>query len=284
MATVDRGYPGDLAAGLGFRTALNADREDAYGHLEGLEVSVETLADYFGNGTLPSNTAVCYINNPVAGRVYCEVGYMAIVGGVPVVTAAVIDQGYTAAALNHVYLVVDTSDGSLSLRVATGAVSEGANELWIADVTAVPAIDNTPVGKATALIVASKLAVALSALIQGTPTFTVGAEAANIINVAVQLKDSAGTNLAARHMVHAWLSDAIAGAPPAADDTPDGGVAIGANGTIIEAGHLQDYYWEIVSSATGAFDIDITHSAVHTYYLNVEYQGQVYTTDAIAFA
>ena len=149
---IDRSNPGDLSgAGANtFRTSLNNDRDIVYDHATDLETEIETVcAEYFGTGTMPGNAALLYIDDPTPGRVYCPVDYLAVIGGVPVKTSAIIYQSYTASALNHVYLVVGT-DGTLTLRVATGAVSEGENELWIADVTAVPAIDNEPTGKAYA--------------------------------------------------------------------------------------------------------------------------------------
>lgn len=153
MSTVDLAYPGDLAAGTGitFRANMNTDRKGLYNGLNLHQVAIEALCDgYIADGTLPGNTAECYIDTPTAGQVYCEVGYQAIVGGVPVVTSAILSDGYTAAALNHVFLVL-SSTGALSLRVSTSA-DISANELWIADVSAVPAIDNAPTGKATAYI------------------------------------------------------------------------------------------------------------------------------------
>ncbi len=293
MSTIDRTNPGALAAGTGlsFRTDLNNDRAEVYEDLTQLESEMEVLAtELLVDGTLPSNTALCYIDNPTAGRVYCPVGYLALVGGVPVETTAILNQGYTGAALNHVYLVVAT-DGALTLRVATGAVAAGSNELWIADVTAVPAIDNAPAGKITAglptasiadlAVTAAKLAAAVSSMIQGTPAFVVGAEAGNVINVSAQLKDVAGNNIAAKHMIHAWLSDTAGGEATATE--PDGGAAIGTNGVIVNAGHLQDWYWEIVTSATGQADLNITHSLAQTWYLNLEYQGKVFSSAAITF-
>ena len=147
--TISRANPGDLAAGTGttFRTNLNTDRAILYAHLVAIETMLELICSaIFGKGTISVNTAVLTIDDPVAGRVYCPANYMAIIGGAAVKTTATIYQSYTPSVLNHVFLVVAT-DGTLTLRCSTSA-TEAANELWIADVTAVPAIDNEPTGKA----------------------------------------------------------------------------------------------------------------------------------------
>lgn len=66
----------------------------------------------------------------------------------------------------------------------------------------------------------------------GSVSFTIGAEASDIKNVAVQLKDSGGNNLAVRGVVRGYLSgdangDTLLSTPPS------GGVAIGTNGVLI---------------------------------------------------
>jgi hypothetical protein len=124
------------------------------------------------------------------------------------------------------------------------------------------------------------LATSFLALVQGTPTFTVGAEAGNVRNVSVQLKDAGGTNLAAKHLVHAWLSDTDGGTLAAT--APDGAVAIGTNGVIVKENTTKKE-WTIITSAAGVFDLNIGESTAKTFYLCVEYQGKVHT-QAVAFA
>jgi len=144
---IDRSYPGDLAADRGdtFRNAFNADREDIYDHTQALEAMVElALADLTGNGTLPSNTAECYVDDPVEGRVYCEVGYKAVIGAA-VETTAIISQEYTAEVDNYVFLSLATT-GILSLRVSESSTPQ-SNDILIAMVDDVGAIDNWPEGK-----------------------------------------------------------------------------------------------------------------------------------------
>ena len=63
-------------------------------------------------------------------------------------------------------------------------------------------------------------------------TFVVGAEGGNVINVAVQLKDAAGGDLAVRSSVPAYLSSDAAG-DSIAVAAPSGGAVIGTDGLAI---------------------------------------------------
>lgn len=125
------------------------------------------------------------------------------------------------------------------------------------------------------------LAAAVSALMQGAPTFTIGEEANDVINVAVQLKDAAGTAIASKHSVNVWLSDTAGGAECAA--APSGTVVIGTDGVII-ASHTAKLNHQIVTGADGKFDLNITEAGEKTLYVNVEYQGKVYSSGAVTFA
>ncbi len=147
---ISRAYPGALvsAAGDTFLTTFNSDRSTAYGHSDALEAQHELLAtSYCGKGTIPGNTAKCYVDTPVAGRVYCEVGYKAVIGAA-VETSAVISQAYAAGSLNYVFLVLSTT-GALSLRV-DAAATEAANDILIATVSPLGVIDNAPAAKSFA--------------------------------------------------------------------------------------------------------------------------------------
>lgn len=127
----------------------------------------------------------------------------------------------------------------------------------------------------------AKLAAAVSALMQGAPAFTIGDELANVINVAVQLKDAAGTAIAAKHSVHVWLSDNASGAECAV--APDGDVVIDTDGEIVKS-YTAKLNHQIVTGSDGKFDLDITESGAKTLYVNVEYQGKVYSSGAVTFA
>src|SRR4051794_36672278 len=90
-------------------------------------------------------------------------------------------------------------------------------------------------------------------------SFTIGAEASNIIKVTVQFKsDKAQTSSTTRKSVFAYLSDDANG-DTIVGTAPDGGWAIATNGVLMpvvtsKAAHL-------VSEATGIVDINITHAA-----------------------
>ncbi|MGD9539084.1 MAG: hypothetical protein AB7P52_17765 [Alphaproteobacteria bacterium] len=115
----------------------------------------------------------------------------------------------------------------------------------------------------------------------GTPTIVVGSEAGEAINVTIQLKDSAGTDLAVRGSVYAYLSDdangdSIAGTAP---DT----VAIGTDGLAIEL--VAKKAWVLVSEADGDIDITIGEDGEDTWYLIlVMPDGRLVASEAITFA
>jgi len=113
--------------------------------------------------------------------------------------------------------------------------------------------------------------------------FTVGAEAANAINVALQLKDAQGNDLAVHSSVFAYLSDDASG-NSIVSAAPDGGWAIGTDGLLIpvvanKAAHL-------TSESDGDIDVTITHAAgAKTCYLIVVLpNGKLSASGAITFA
>lgn len=96
-------------------------------------------------------------------------------------------------------------------------------------------------------------------------TITVSAEDDDVVNVAIQLKDSGGANLAVRGSVFAYLSDdangdSLAGTPP---DT----VAIGTDGVV--APMIAGKYFALMSEADGSIDLNITEDGTDTWYLIV---------------
>jgi len=113
-------------------------------------------------------------------------------------------------------------------------------------------------------------------------TITVGTEATNVINVAVQLEDNDNANVAARRCVYAYLSDdadgdGITGTAPATS------VAIGTDGNIIDTLTAKASFL-ITSNATGAIDLDITDTTTATWYLVVVVGDELLVSDAITFS
>ena len=112
-------------------------------------------------------------------------------------------------------------------------------------------------------------------------TFTIGTEAANVINVAVQLKDGAGDDIATRAAVQFYLSDDADGDTIVAAATS---LAIGTDGVAIE--NISNSAGLLISEADGDIDINIGDaSGAATYYLVlVMPSGELVVSDAITFA
>ncbi len=116
-------------------------------------------------------------------------------------------------------------------------------------------------------VTASAAELNLNAPAVGGATFTIGDEAGNSINVAIQLTDADGNDLAAVSYVTAFLSDADTGIGVAAT-APDGDIAIGTDGAIL--GELvADKVFLLQSEADGDIDLDIGESGADTFYLVV---------------
>jgi len=117
------------------------------------------------------------------------------------------------------------------------------------------------------------------ALLMGAPAFTVGVESGgNVINVAVQLKDSQGVNLAYSAVVQVWLSDtagaALSGTPPSST------VVIGTNGVLV-ASYTAKTHLLIRSNTSGQFDLNITEAGAKSFYINVDTgQGAYFSQQA----
>jgi hypothetical protein len=115
-----------------------------------------------------------------------------------------------------------------------------------------------------------------------TVSFTIGAEAANAINVVVQLQDGLQA-ISERGCVFAYLSDDANGDSIAAT-APDGGWAIGTDGLLIPI--VANKAANLVSESDGDIDITITHAGgADTFYLVVVLpDGSLSVSDAITFA
>lgn len=114
-------------------------------------------------------------------------------------------------------------------------------------------------------------------------TITVGTEAANAINVQIQLKDVGDADLAVVGHVTAYLSDdadgiGISGTAPATS------VAIGTDGAIIKE-LTTKLAWILQSEADGDIDLTITETGADTWYLVVVLpNGSQVVSDEITFA
>lgn len=112
--------------------------------------------------------------------------------------------------------------------------------------------------------------------------FTIGSEAANVINVGLQLQDADGADIAVRTAVQAYLSDDADGDSVAAT-APDGNVAIGTDGELIPL--VADKAFTLISEADGDIDLDIGESGADTWYLIVILpNGKLIASTAITFA
>jgi hypothetical protein len=122
--------------------------------------------------------------------------------------------------------------------------------------------------------------------IDGAPfdaSFTIGTEAANIINVAVQLKDADAVNLAAIKSLRIYLSDNTTGNNFIAT-APSGTVVIGTNGALYDVGGNKKVF-QVITNSSAQFDINITEAGVKTLYLVLVLpNGALKISSAITFA
>lgn len=112
-------------------------------------------------------------------------------------------------------------------------------------------------------------------------TFTIGAEAGNVINVGIQLLDGAGDEMATRSAVGFYLSDSATGDTIVAAATS---LAIGTDGVAIE--NISNSAGTLVSESDGDIDLNIGDaSGAATYYLVlIMPSGELVVSSAITFA
>lgn len=108
-------------------------------------------------------------------------------------------------------------------------------------------------------------------------TITVGAEANDVVNVAIQFTDGAGDALTNSVGVLAYLSDAATGAGLAT--TAADSVAIGTDGVLAEIVAGKAYV--LISDDAGAIDIDVTQDAADTLYLILVLPGGAVVASAV---
>jgi hypothetical protein len=121
--------------------------------------------------------------------------------------------------------------------------------------------------------------------LDGSPlsaSIIVGDEAADTINVAIQLKDANGADLAVRGRVFAYLSDDANGDSIAAA-APSGHAAIGTDGLLIP--QVMDKAFDLISEADGDIDVNIVEAGAATWYLILVLpNGKLMASGAITFA
>ena len=115
----------------------------------------------------------------------------------------------------------------------------------------------------------------------GTHTFTIGAEAADVINVVIQLKNIDGQDMAERAGLAWYLSNDAEGDDLAT--VPTGGIAIGTDGLLIES--VTNVAGLVVSESDGDIDVNITDTGTPTFYfVLVNPNGKLVVSAAITFA
>lgn len=116
----------------------------------------------------------------------------------------------------------------------------------------------------------------------GLASFTIGAEAADTINVAVQLKDARGNNVAQVVNCKAYLATAATGIGLGTATTS--AIAIGTNGTLLDITKTGQVF-SVVTDASGRFDVNLIQTATPTVYLVVIMpDGSISVSSAITFA
>lgn len=113
--------------------------------------------------------------------------------------------------------------------------------------------------------------------------FTLGTESANTRKVTIALKGAIkATAPVNRQTARVWLSDS-ASTLAATGTAPDGAVAVAAKGSIIVSPTAKTVH-DVVFDANGEFDLNVTHSGAHTYYVCVALGNEVVVSPALAFA
>jgi len=124
----------------------------------------------------------------------------------------------------------------------------------------------------------------VSSISDGAPagaTIVVGAEAGDVINVAIQLLDHNGNDLAISAAVIFYLADDANGITPTTGAPDD--ISIGTDGGILP--YVAEISGLLISEADGDIDIDITENNTPTFYLVIKLPtGKLVVSDAITFA
>lgn len=90
-------------------------------------------------------------------------------------------------------------------------------------------------------------------------------ELGNAIAVTIQLKDSTGSNMAAKRLLEVWLSDTAEGVD--CTTAPDGGITL-ISGTLMQA-VVANKRLRVLTDATGKVVLSLSESSYGTFYVNV---------------
>jgi hypothetical protein len=147
--------------------------------------------------------------------------------------------------------------------------------------------NNIVVGSGGAITVRSGGVIDIQAGAKASPvagaTFTIGTESANAINVAIQLTDATGADLAVSAVVGVFLSDNASGLDLTATG-PATSVAIGTDGAFLVT-HVAKKIFTVQSESDGDIDITLTETGVATWYMVVVLpNGLQVVSNAITFA
>jgi len=135
---------------------------------------------------------------------------------------------------------------------------------------------------ATALADGAVTAAKLDATVCGGANIVVGSLVGDVINVAIQLEDGTGADMAVESAIHAYLSDSADGSD-VAGTAPSGGVAVNTDGLAIPL--VADKAFLLVSEADGDIDLDVEDSGADTWYLVLVLpNGKLVISDAIAIS
>jgi hypothetical protein len=113
-------------------------------------------------------------------------------------------------------------------------------------------------------------------------SFTIGNESSNTRNVAIQLKDADGADMAIRSSVLAYLSEDANG-DSIVTNAPNGGVTIGTDGLAIPL--VANKAWWLVSEPDGDIDLSVVDNTARNMYLIIALpNGKLAASAVIAFA
>ena len=113
-------------------------------------------------------------------------------------------------------------------------------------------------------------------------SFTVGSEVADVIRVTVQVEDGNSNPITSIHNLRVYLSN-LADGSLYATTPPDTSVVIGTTGDIRDIEGTLTIF-DVITGATGLFDIDINHTVAGTFYLVlISASNQIIVSPVITF-